>query len=248
MAASLQSTQTDVQSKDGYVRREGDEWIIGTSQVEGRIRLAGGQLYLVSLRNKVSGWEYQEANNPPAEIRFFANDQDVSTSKWHWKLRHDNIVQGNQGELQLDVELESADIQVTKHYVIYPGTSVIREWLTLQNLSDKPVRISQVEFLHSRVLASTAQDLEFNYLTGGGNYNGSQLLKTEPMSPTYQRTLDSNGGIQPGNYSSFLPLVFVLDRRANEGVAVGWDYLGHWRFAIGHQEGLQLGIDRKSVV
>jgi hypothetical protein len=242
MASSLQSAQSNVQSRDGYVRREGDEWIIGTSQVERRIRLADGQLYLVSLRNQVSGREYQDANNPPAEIRFFANGQDASNSTWQWKLRHDNVIQGNQGELQLDIELESAGIQVTKHYVIYPGTSVIREWLTLQNSSGKPVRISQVEFLHSRILASTAHDLEFNYLTGGGNFNGSQLLKTEPMSPTYQRTLDSNGGIQPGNYSSFLPLVFVLDRGTNEGVAVGWDYLGHWRFAIGHQNGTSLGM------
>jgi hypothetical protein len=250
VAASLlcaqMCAQTNLQSRDasrdGYVRREADEWIFGTSQVERRIRLTGGQLFLVSLRNKVSGDEYQDAKTPPAEIRFFANGQDVSASTWHWARRGDHVAHGSQGELQLDIELESAGLQVTKHYVIYPGTPVIREWLTLQNSSGKPIRISQVDFLHSRVLGSIAQDIEFNYLTGGGNYNGSQLLKTEPTNPAYRRTLDSNGGIQPGSYSSFLPLVFLLSHRANEGVAVGWDYLGHWRFAIGDQEGEPLGI------
>ncbi len=56
------------------------------------------------------------------------------------------------------------------------------------------------------------------------------------MSPTYQRMLDSNGGVQAGSYSGFLPLVFLLNRNTTEGVAVGWDYLGHWRFEIGNRK------------
>jgi hypothetical protein len=235
--ASLLCAQTNVQSTDGYVRREGDDWIIGTSKVERRIRLAGGHFFQVSLRNKISGHEYKDATNPPAEIRFFANGQDASASIWHWELLGDHIVRGSQGELQLNIELESAGMRLAKYYVIYPGTSVVREWLTLQNSSGKPIFINKVDFLHTRIGSSGTQDLEFNYLTGGGNYNGSQLLKTEAVSAIYQRALDSNGGIQPGNYSSFLPLVFLADPRANEGVAVGWDYLGHWRFEIGNQEG-----------
>jgi hypothetical protein len=62
------------------------------------------------------------------------------------------------------------------------------------------------------------------------------------MSPEYKRTLDSNGGVQPGNYSSYLPLVFLFTRSATEGVAVGWDYLGHWRFEIGNQDSTALGM------
>ena len=242
IATSLLCAQTSIQSGDGYVRREGDSWVLGTSLVERRIRLVNGRFSLVSLRNKVSGREYQDGNSAPAEIRFSANGQDVSAPDWRWQLRSEHAVRGQQGELQLDIELESASLSVTKHYVIYPGTSVIREWLTLENSSDKPVGISQVDFLHCRLLGSIAQDLDFNYLTGGGNYNGSQLLKTEPMSSGYQHILDSNGGIQPGNYSSFLPLVFLHNRNTNEGVAVGWDYLGHWRFEIGGQDGSPLGM------
>jgi hypothetical protein len=242
VAASSLCAHTNLQSGDGYVRHVGNEWIMGTSLVERRIRLADGQFSLVSLRNKVSGRQYQDANSFPVEIRFSVNGQDVSARNWRWGLRSEHAVRAEQGELQLDIELESASIRVTKHYVIYPGTSVIREWLTLENSSGKPVRISQVDFLHSRVLGSIAQDLELNYLTGGGNYNGSQLLKTEPMSPRYQRTLDSNGGIQAGSYSSFLPLIFLLNRNATDGVAVGWDYLGHWRFEMGDQDGAPLGM------
>ncbi|MCU1305097.1 MAG: hypothetical protein JWQ87_5381 [Candidatus Sulfotelmatobacter sp.] len=242
VATSLSLAQTNFQSGDGYVRREGNEWIMGTSRVERRVRLAGGRFYLGSLRNKLSRREYQDAANPPSEIRFLANGQDVGASAWEWKLHGDRVVLGKQGELQLDVTLESEGLGVTKHYVLYPGTSVIREWLTLENFSDRQTRISQVAFLHSRVLSSIASDLQFNYLTGGGNYNGSQLLKTEPVAPGYRRSLDSNGGIQPGQYSSFLPLIFLLNRGSTEGLAVGWDYLGHWRFEIGDQDGAPLDM------
>jgi hypothetical protein len=241
-ATSLLYAQSNLQSKDGYVRREGNEWIMGTSLVERRISFADGRFSLVSSRNKLSGREYQDGNNPSAEIRFSANGHDVSAPSWQWTLRGEHVAKGKQGELQLDVDLESAGIRVTKHYVIYPGTAVIREWMTLENSSGIQVHLGQVEFLHSRVLASMAQSSQFNYLTGGGNYNGSQLLKSESMNPSYQRTLDSNGGIQPGNYSSYLPLVFLLDRGAHEGLAVGWDYLGHWRFEIGDQEGSPLDM------
>ena len=224
------------------MRREGNEWTLGTSLVERRIRLADGRFFLVSLRNKVSGREYQDANNPPAEIRFSVDGQDASARNWRWDLVDERASTGKQGELELDIELASSGMRVTKHYAVYPGTAVIREWLGIKNSSGKPIHLGHVDFLHSRVLGSMAQDLQFNYITGGGNYHGSQLLKTEKMFPTYRRTLDSNGGTQPGNYSSYLPLAFLLNGKTNESLAVGWDYLGHWRFEIGDDQGLPFAI------
>ncbi|MGA7565165.1 MAG: hypothetical protein WBW53_03755 [Terriglobales bacterium] len=236
------SAQTNLQSRDGYVRREGNEWIFGTSQSERRIRFAKGRLFSISLRNSVSGREYQDTHTLPAEIHFSADGQEVDAPDWRWQLRSDQAAVIDQGELQLDIELESTSLRVIKHYVIYPGTAVIREWLTIENRSVKPVRINNVDFLHTAIPSSLAHDLDFNYITGGGNYNGSQLLKTEPMPASYQHTLDSNGGIQPGNYSSFLPLIFLLDHKATGGVALGWDYLGHWRFQISTQNSAPLGM------
>ena len=242
LSSSLSFSQTNVQSKDGYVRRQGNEWIMGTSRVERRVRLADGQLRLASLRNKVSGREYQDGSTPPAEIQFLANGEDVSASPWNWKLQSDHATRGKQGELQLDIALQSAALRITKHYVIYPGTSVIREWLTLENSSDRPVQISHLDFLHSRLLGSDEQNLQFNYVTGGGDYNGSQLLKSEPMSSSFERVLDSKAGIQTLSYSAYLPLVFLLDRNENQGLAVGWDYLGHWRFEVGNDQGEPFSI------
>lgn len=235
--SSFAFSQTNMQSKDGYVRREGNDWVLGSSVAEKRIRLKDGQLVLASLINKGSRREYQDASAAPDEIHFSVDGQDVSASNWNWSLHNEKAVLGKQGEIEFNIELACAGIGVTKHYVVYPGTSVIREWLTIENSTNESIRISHVDFLQTRVLSSNVRDLQFNYLTGGGNFNGSQLLKSEPMNPAYHRVLDSNSGIQPGSYSGFLPLMFLLNQTTAEGVAVGWDYLGHWRFEIGGEEG-----------
>ena len=64
-AASLLFAQDNLRSGDGYVRREGNDWVIGTSSVERRIRFDNDHLYLVSLRNKLTGREYQDVDNSP---------------------------------------------------------------------------------------------------------------------------------------------------------------------------------------
>src|ERR1051325_414909 len=100
IAGSLGFSQTNLQSGDAYARRRGNEWTIGTARAERKIRFVDGKLVLASLRNKVSGREYQDGT-PPNEIRFLANGQDVSASAWHWELRGDHATRGSQGEVQL---------------------------------------------------------------------------------------------------------------------------------------------------
>jgi len=240
---SFASSQSSVQNKDGYVRRDGDGWVLGSAVAEKRVRLKDGQLVFASLVNKKSGHEYRDASSASAEISFVMNGQDVSAPSWNWSLLNEKAFVGKQGEIQLDIELACAGIHVIKHYVIYPETAVNREWLTIENATKEPIKISQVDFLHTSVLGSNARDFQFNYVTGGGNFNGSQLLKSEPMIPAYHRVLDSNAGIQPGSYSGFLPLVLLLNPSAAEGVALGWDYLGHWRFKIDNENGRPLTME-----
>jgi hypothetical protein len=239
-AVSFAFSQVSIHSADGYIRREESGWVLGSSDAEKRIRLKDGQLVITSLVNKRSGHEYQDSTIASPEIQFVINGQIVTAPDWNWSLLRDNAVRGKQGEIQLDIELAHAGIKVIKHYVVYPGSPIIREWLTIENATNESIRVSQIDFLHTRVFSSHAHDLELNYVTGGGNFNGSQLLKSEPIDPGYQRILDSNGGIQPGSYSGFLPLIFLHSSSAAEGVALGWDYLGHWRFEIRDEKGQPL--------
>ena len=94
-----------------------------------------------------------------------------------------------------------------------------------------------MNFLHFGVLGSiAARDFQFNYLTGGGNYNGSQLLKTESYkSQAISAPWIRMEEFRPGATVGFCRWCFCSIRNDFEGVAVGWDYLGHWRFEIGNR-------------
>jgi len=56
------------------------------------------------------------------------------------------------------------------------------------------------------------------------------------MNADYRRSIDSNAGVQPLAYSGYLPLVFLRRSKTNDGVAIGWDYLGHWQLILADRE------------
>jgi hypothetical protein len=222
---------------DAYIRREGMAWFLGTSKAERKIELRGGGLVLTSLRNKVSGREYRETGPDPAEIRFRVDDMDVSAPAPAWTFVSEHSRTLVQGEQQVDITLRSGPVAVTKHWVLYPGTAIVREWLTIENVTNHDVRLRELYFLNTRVLGGSPEKLELDYISGGGNFNGSQLLKTERVHETYHRTFDSNAGVQGGSYSAYLPLILLRDTSSGDSLAVGWDYMGHWSLEAGSPAG-----------
>ncbi len=238
-----QKPQVDEQEAlDAYVRREGTTWSIGTSKVEQKISLQGGRLLLKSFRNKVSDREYRDSGADPDLIRVRIDGAEASSPAWQWMLVSDDTQKLKQGELQLNIRLRGGPVEVTKHWVIYPQTAIIREWLTIDNVSQREAHIEDLFFVNTRVLGSRPDALELAYVSGGGNFNGSQLLKTERLSRSYARTFDSDVGVQSGNYSAYLPLLLLRDVQSDHVMALGWDYMGHWTLQVGSHGGEQVGV------
>jgi hypothetical protein len=229
---SMKSASGDAES-GAYCRREGMTWTLGTSRVERRIAFERGQLRLTSLHNKVNNREYRDSGAAPSEIRFTVDGEDVDSPSWNWRFVRDQTHRLKNGELQLDIELNTDSVGVTKHWVAYPDTGVIREWISVQNRSRKRIGLQNVFFLNTRVLGVAANRLEVNYITGGGNFNGSQLLKTKRLDRTSPLIFDSNVGVQKGNYSAYLPLLLLRDPQRDSTLAAGWDYMGHWQLNVG---------------
>jgi hypothetical protein len=230
-----------LESRDGYVRHEHGRWVIGTSLVEKVITLDGGQLALASFKNKTSDREFTQGVALSNEIRLIADGQEITGGSGGWELVGEDSYRLSQGELQLDLKLRNGPLRVSKHYVVYPGSPVIREWLTIANDSTKPVSLSDPGFLESSVLAAEVENLDLYYLTGGGAFNGSQLLKRDKMNATYARTFDSYDPSDMGprglSYSAHLPLLVLHNSQAKDGIMVGWDYLGHWILKAGNHHG-----------
>ena len=88
----------------------------------------------------------------------------------------------NQGELQLEIGLSRGSLTLTKTYVIYPHSSVIREWLTLKNAGSTPLQIVEPEFLSVVAkLGDGLETLDFHWMTGAENQPGCWMLKTERL-------------------------------------------------------------------
>jgi hypothetical protein len=228
--------------RDAYGRREGTTWIMGTSQIEQKVALENGRFLLTSFRNKRSRREYRNHGADPDQIRMRVDGVATDSAAWHWNLLDDHQQILPQGELLLEVRLSGGPLQVTKHWMMYPHTAIIREWLTIENTSARTVQLDDLFFLNTRSLGANPESLELGYLSGGGAFNGSQLLKTELVHRDYRRTFDSNIGVQKGNYSAYLPLLLLRDLTSNDSLAIGWDYMGHWSLQVGDHAGEQVGV------
>ncbi len=87
---------------------------------------------------------------------------------------------------------------MTKTYVVYPGSSIIRQWLTITNAGEEPLRIVEPGFLNLTAQPGAAAALDFHWMTGGENQPGSWMLKTEKLDPAKPRTFDSYEPMKPG--------------------------------------------------
>jgi hypothetical protein len=230
-----------LESRDGYIRHEADRWIIGNSKVEKVVTLKDGRLLLTSFRNKYSGREYVHGGAPSQEVRLSIDGQVITGASQGWVLKGEDSHRLPQGELQLDLKLENGPVGVSKHYVVYPGSPVIREWMTITNISSQAVTLSDPGFLESRVLSADVENLDLYYMTGGCTSYSVQLLKKEKMSAAYARTFDSYDPSDTGprgmSYSAHLPLLVLHDWYTRDGIMAGWDYLGHWTFKVGKFDG-----------
>ncbi len=76
-------------------------------------------------------------------------------------------------------------------YEIFPGSSIMREWMKVENAGSSPIEASDPEFLRTRVNVGESASQQFDWMTGGENNPGSWLLRTESLEPGKTRRFDS---------------------------------------------------------
>ncbi|MCX6620461.1 MAG: hypothetical protein NTY38_05180, partial [Acidobacteria bacterium] len=169
------------------IERSGDSWSIDTGVVRKVVRLRDGKFSLASFRNLHSGRECVSPSQVSPEVRLSVDGKTLTGADGGWTLAAADIQEVTRTQVRLDVKLRRQSIALTKHYLAYSGTPIIREWVTIANAGSQPVKIEEPHFLAYNLLPEETADVDLYYVTGGGNYNGSQLLKMEPMSPEYSR-------------------------------------------------------------
>ncbi len=233
LAAAFVLAATCAIAKEDYVKRSGNRWTLGTAGVERTVALEDGKLILKGLKNKFSGQELAAGGGSPEFFLYVGEGtQLVTSADGPWKLvRADQSEQG-QGEIQLDLTVRRGPLEVTKSYVIYPGSSVIRQWLAIRNAGDKPLAIAEPGFLDETVQVGQLAATDLHWMTGADNYPGSWLLQTEKLTGGRRRTFDSYQ-IFPGKESAgFGANVMVRHNDRQVWPAKGWQFLPHEKVTV----------------
>lgn len=237
-------------SKDACVRTEkgsGDQrvWVLGTARVEKRLSLDQGRFALVSFLNKRAASEYVQNGGSP-EFRLPCDSVVLTGLEGGWTFIAQDIRKGKLGELELVLMLERSGLRVTRHYIAYPETGIIREWTLVDNRSANSVTLKNPFFFTTTVLGETAKTgLEFSHFTGAYHLADSQQLVTKKVDTNYAHEFSS-----PYAAQNHMPLMMLSPVGDGHGLFFGWDYLGPWAAPMGAFAGSQfhcgLRLDRVS--
>ncbi|MHB0997943.1 MAG: alpha-amylase family protein [Armatimonadota bacterium] len=180
-----------MKSGDAYINKDGNQWVLKTPLVERVIIFDNGIFYTKSIKTK-KGTKLSTDTSISPEL-LFSTDSEVNINglSEDWSLIDSNITKLKHGEMQLDIKLQREDLQVTKSYVVFPKTSIIREWATFKNIGESPVKLIDPGFLNITTKVDDLKSLDFNWMTGAENWPGSWKLKKENLSSEKPRKFDS---------------------------------------------------------
>jgi len=251
-ASSAPPPAEEIRSGDAYVRfdQAANTWTLGTSMVEEKLELAGGNFSLAKLQNRMNGREFVSSANHSEEFRITVDGAARTGTSGHWQLKNSETTILQQGEIQLVVRLEDGLLQVEKTYVAYPHTGIIRQWAKFQNVSSRSITVSDPYFLAERIQVDEAKKLSLNYMTGGGYFTGSQILKQVAFPAAYAGTFDSTdkpermelrgtsyGDSMRWGAGAYMQWFCVNDDDSQSGLYIGFDYYGRWAADIGNYSG-----------
>jgi hypothetical protein len=255
---------------DAYATR-GDNacsWSLGTAAIEKTFTFAAppgaaaGTYTLTSFQNKLANpaAQYVPAGSASPEFRFHWDGVALTGATPGWSCRSGNARQvtvGGHPALQLDVAVERPDVSVTKHYIVYPHESLIREWTDYRNTGHSPHTLANPSFMEQHLMGSeiAAGHVQLNYMTGARAVAGSWNLQTTPLASTYARMFDSydqfgcaaNVTTCPTagwaeTSSAYIPWFSLWNTAQDNGAYMGFDYYGRWAAPIGEQGGEPGGL------
>ena len=175
------------------IRQRGNQWTLRTSRMERVIALEDGRLVLKRFTDRTTGRELMASGAATEE--FLAPPADEAElqkgSSGGWRLLGSKQSKLPQGERQLDITVQREALQVTKSYLLYPGSSIVREWVTFKNAGTVPLPIREPCFLNLTIQPGAGTSPDFSWMSGGENNPGSWKLKTEPLNPAKPRKFDS---------------------------------------------------------
>jgi hypothetical protein len=123
------------------------------------------------------------------------------------------IDSGGRPAVQLDMVLFRASLRVDLHIVAFPHTSVLRQWLDVENTGTTALAVSEFTGVVLPLESDVNAEWQHSWMTGADNSPNAGVMRTAPVKPGYRNTLSGGVGCM-----DFIPyMVMRRNGAANDG-------------------------------
>lgn len=215
-----------VAAETATVERTGSSWILSTDKVRRVVTFEDGCLFTSRWQDLVSRRQL-----------LGDGDRSEDLAGQGWALVTSSARKQANGSFEFSVTVRRGGLEAVKTYILYPGSSIVREHVALRNAGTEALKIEEPQFLNTRVRLGGRETVDFHWMTGGFNHAGSWVLKTETLPAGKSRDFDSYDpfpGVPKQKYgfrmgsSTYAPWNALYDKKTKQGIFIGWDYFGHW--------------------
>lgn len=214
---------------DAYARSRDESllWTIGTKSIEMTFDGREGMFRLISFLNKSCEppLEYVDAQTPVAP---FSLDSD---SPWTLKTGvARQVASGGRPAVQLDVALARGDIHAQFHVLAFPGTSILRQWVEIENAGSQQFELKSPLAACLQLRGDGGSSYVNSWMGGGHAAPDQGKLFQTPVAPPYHNNLVGTASV------SLVPWMSLhRTAGAKDGFFVALEYLGTWSLTVDHE-------------
>ena len=218
-------------------------WTIGTKSIQMTFDGRGGVFRLVGLLNKSCDppLEYVDVKTAAAPFALDSDSfgkkrtggQSAAEADGQWALKAAAARQaasGGRPAVQLDVTLTRGDVLAHFHVLAFPGTSILRQWVEIENAGSRAVGLKSPAAACFQLRGDEAMSYVHSWLVGGYAAADQGKMCQKPITSPYRHSLTSTGT------ATFVPWTAL--HRSNgpkDGLFMALEYLGTWSLAVDHQ-------------
>lgn len=232
-------TAAEAVVRDAYVRgsQNGQTWTIGTERIEMTFDGRNDQFRLVRFANKACKPPVEYVDEKTAAAPFSLNidrfGKNVADNRWRLTGgTARQVVTGGRPAVQLDLTLARESLAVQFHVLAFPGTSILRQWVELENRGGQPIAMPSPGLASFRLRGNEATAYLHSWLSGGYATVTQGKLWQKPVTASYGGKLTGTGS------GEFVPWTALHRNSATkDGLFLALEYLGVWSLAVDHTAG-----------
>jgi alpha-galactosidase len=204
------------------------EWVTGAAGCTQKLALVKGRFVCTSLMDSVAGREWIHPAGPSDEFLVRIADESgreltlTGTSGWQYIEFSEKPIEKGWRRTAVSLDSSTLPIRLTRCYATHDRFPVIRQWTTVTNKGDRPLKITRLDSFRLRVSPGT-EALELRWINNFG-----RAMIPSPGDPIHYRSIDENvaQSVRTGPYSPDCAWFSLGPPGSRLSLLGGWEWSG----------------------